>query len=164
MISLIISLLAAEPARTTLSLQTAPLFAGGVTIQAERATESLKWSFAVSLGARAAAAGLSDFTALNVSLGLEARRWWHVGPLSGSAFGALGGPFVWLRGDLVAVSLSKLDGTGRGTALHPGASAGVGYRLMPVWRLEIAPTAGVAVDPLAHHLSASFGLTLGVVF
>ncbi len=163
MISLLLALLAAEPSRNTVSLQALPLLAGGVSVQAERSTQSLRWSFALGVGARAAAAQGSDFTALNLSLGIEGRRWWHVGPLSTSMAGAVGGPFAFLRTDLVYVHLARLNGETVGSAVHPGLSTGVGYRLLPVWRLEVTPSLGVAFDLTARRFTGSFGLTVGVV-
>lgn len=163
MIALLLTLLAAEPARTTVSLQTLPLLAGGLGIQAEQSTQSLRWSFALGLGARASAAQGSDFTARNLSLGLEARRWWHVGPLSCSMVGAVGGPFAWLRTDLVYVHLAKLNGELVGSAFHPGISTGLGYRLLLGWRFEVTPSLGVAYDPTARRFTGSLGLTVGVM-
>ena len=151
-----------DPARNTLSLPVAPLLAGGVSLQAERSTDTLDWSFAASVGARSSASG--DYRGFNLSLGLEARRWWHVGPLaSSSRFGTVGGVFSWARADAVWVRLESRDAV-VGASVRPSLSLGVGYRLLPVWRLEITPLIGAAFDVEALRLTASFGLTVGLVF
>lgn len=160
---LLLGLLSTVEARDTVSLQAAPLLAGGVTLQAERSTPTLRWSFATSLGVRASAAG--DYRAFNLSLGLEARRWWHVGPLSSAPLlGSVGGLLAWGRIDAVWVRLEHLDGTSAGATVRGGLSAGVGYRLLPGWRFELTPVVGAGLDVATNQVSAVFGLTVGVMF
>jgi len=161
--ALLLSLLSSAEARTSVSLQVAPLLAGGVTVQAEHSTESLRWSFATSLGARASAAG--DYRGSNVSLAFEVRRWWHVGPLSSAPLpGRVGGALLWARAEAVWVRLEHLDGSPVGASLRGGGSIGLGYRLLPGWRFELTPVLGVGFDFSTHRLSAVPGLTVGVVF
>ncbi len=160
---LLASLLGAEgDARNSISLPVTALLASGVGVQAERATEDLQWSFATSLGVRASGGG--DYRAFNLSLGLETRRWWHVGPLSNCAFGAVGGVFAWLRADAVWVRLEAARGRAIGSTVRSAFSAGAGYRFLPGWRLELTPLIGAGFDLSTLRATFNFGLTIGVVF
>ena len=157
-----------DRAHHVVSIQVLPLLAGGVTIQGERYLKSRAWSFAISLGARSSTA--ADYGALRLSLGAEAKWWlWHVGPLSKSSLGALGGAFVFGRVDL---AWNRLEHAGRGTigsALLTSETLGVGYRLLPWWRLEATPFLGFELAQPNQRNWASgmrftfaLGLTLGV--
>lgn len=157
-------------ANYVLSMPVLPLFAGGFSLQGERYFAEHSWSLAANLGARSSTAG--DYGSLHLFAGMEIRRWLgHVGPLAKNGYGPLGGPFVSARFDL---AWNRLERTGAGTiggGLLTSESVGLGYRLLPWWRLEVTPSAGIAVNHLdarrwasVVRVTAVFGLTLGCVF
>jgi hypothetical protein len=159
---------APEPERSNevvLSVPVLSLAASGASLQVERYVVGTDWSLAATLGLHVIAAG--DYGSLRLSAGSEVRRWFHLGPLSSSGVGALGGPFAWGRAD---VAWTRLERAGRGmigAAAVMSQSTGLGYRILPWWRLELTASAGIGVaeafSPSSVRVTAVFGLTVGCV-
>lgn len=153
------------------SLQLPSLLAGGVALQVERYLGEERWSLAVALGARSPDSG--NYEAAEGNVGFELRRWlWNRGPWASRNGVAPGGLFAFAREDLGYLQLRR-EGHLLGDSLQSASSLGVGYRLLPLGRLELTPSVGGAllVDrPLSSSAPPSirprlhFGLTAGLIF
>lgn len=170
---------AAQTPRTVLSLHALGLLSQALELQGERYLPGAAWSVAAGGGVRLPAGG--DFRGLQLSAGLEVRRWlwrgWRWTERDGEP---LGGLFVggrldagWVR--LVTAERREVGQSVRLTpALHAGYRAlpfgGLPFAGLPFAGLEVTPTAGLGLTtdldvrpaaPARPRLHALLGLTVG---
>ncbi len=166
---------AAEPARApqnAVSLQLASLSARSLAVEYERALWLPRLSLAGGVGARDTADG--DYQGTALGAGIEARYW-----LSGRALWtrlreARVGAYLGARLDVAYSTLTDTVRSERiGTSWSIAESVSFGYRLAFWDRLELTPSAGLAVRtefdgpgrlPPWTRGSLSFGLALGYLF
>ena len=157
------------PVSNVVSVQLAAFLATGVDVQLERYLPDPRWSLAVSLGVRPLVQ--HDFRGVTLSTGFEARRFvWS--PILSQVEGVTrGGLFVFGRLDASYSQLNRLDSQVVGRGLRVSPSLGVGYRFIPVWRIELTPSFGGALDTQLDfggstalvRPTCTFGLTVGLI-
>lgn len=141
-------LLASGPTVVSLS-PLAPLQAG---IHGSIERYVLAEHFSARLLGGASFPGSGDSRSTRAEAGLELRGFLHVGPLS-SALGAgsVGGPFAYVRAESAWIFFSTPDGARRATQLSTWL--GLGYRLLPLWRLSVCVNLGLGT----HYLRLPSG-------